>query len=250
VDQEGQSRWLQLAESIGQLGYDILDEGPKLTVTPKGFLEPRVLAIALMSRALSNFKGVIILLTNSLIVEARILVRCCFEDAFWLLGLRAEGDEFARKMLYADARSKKTRGELIFNNINVEISEETEKRLRAQMRRLNKQFPKARPLDPSKVALEGIFRDGYLIYSQLSADAAHPTLESLHRHIGRVEGSDERIIEVVPPDRPAEVVQTWGWACHAMLATCVVVNEIFGGTPAGHKLLGIAEQVATTLNNV
>ena len=42
-----------------------------------------MLAIMLMSRTLSNFMGVLALIENGLVVEARILVRCCFENAFW-----------------------------------------------------------------------------------------------------------------------------------------------------------------------
>jgi Family of unknown function (DUF5677) len=41
----------------------------------------------LMSRTLSNFRGVFTLIENGLVVEARILVRCCFENTFWMAGL-------------------------------------------------------------------------------------------------------------------------------------------------------------------
>jgi hypothetical protein len=72
------SGWIELAETLGQLGYDIIDAMP-ITHTAKGFLEPNVLSITLLSRGLSNFRGAIILLTNGLVVEARILVRACYE---------------------------------------------------------------------------------------------------------------------------------------------------------------------------
>jgi hypothetical protein len=244
MDQALQAQWFQLATSIGQLGYDIIRGGPKVTVTPKGDLEPTVLATVLMSRALSNFRGVITLLTQGLIVEARILVRCCFEDAFWVLGLREQGEEFAKRMLAADVKSKKARGELIFSSPSLKLSEKAEKRLRAEMRTLNKRHPKPQPLDPNKVilALEGVYREGYLVYSQLSSDAAHPTLESLRRHIGGVAASSERTLDVVPPLKPTEIGQTRGWACNAMLAMCVAVDEIFGGTAAGLKLQGTVDQ--------
>jgi hypothetical protein len=79
-------------------------------VTEKRFADPKVAAIMLMSRTLSNFRGVFV-----------------------------------------------------------------EKRLREQLREINRKWHHAKPLSPKDVALEGLLRDGYLIYSQLSADAAHPT---------------------------------------------------------------------------
>jgi len=234
------SHWIELAETLGQLGCDILD-GKSLTHTSKGFLEPKVLAIVLMSRALSNFKGAITLLTNNLIVEARVLVRCCYENAFWIVGLNTEGDKFAEKMLHADVRSKRTRAEFLFSREGVKLSADIEKKLRSQMRAMKKKYPKTRPLNPQEVALDGVLRDAYLVYSQLSADAAHPSLESLNRHIVRLP-NNERILDVVPALKELEVLQTWDFVCNAMLATCASVNEILGGTPAGQKLWGIADR--------
>jgi hypothetical protein len=49
-----------------------------------------------------------------LVVEARVLVRSCYENFFWIGGLIAEGDKFAKKMLHADVKSKQTRAEFIY----------------------------------------------------------------------------------------------------------------------------------------
>jgi Protein of unknown function (DUF2934)/Family of unknown function (DUF5677) len=234
-----QASWAELAEMLGQLGCDIL-EGSPVTHTAEGFLDPKILAILLMARTLSNFKGAITLLMHNLIVEARILVRSCQENAFWIVGLNTYGRDFANKMMSADIKSKQTRAELIFSGSDLKIPEETEKRLRIQMRKFKKKHPKPKPLNPQEVALDGVLRNGYLIYAQLSADAGHPSLESLSRHILRLP-DNERIVDVVPAPRGAEIIQTWDFACNAMLATCVGVNEILGGTSAGLRLRGIAD---------
>jgi len=65
---------------------------------------------------------------NDLIVEARILVRCCYENAFWIVGLNAEGDKFAEKMLQADVKSRQARVEFIFSGEGVELREDVKKR--------------------------------------------------------------------------------------------------------------------------
>lgn len=239
TDNQPHSEWIEFAETLGQLGYDIIG-GKPITHTAKGFLEPKVLSISLLSRALSNFRGVIILLTNGLMVEARILVRSCYENLFWIGGLIAEGDKFAQKMLHADVKSKQARVEFIFKQ-GIKLSEKVEKKLRAQMHDMKKKSPKPQPLNPQEVALGGVLRDGYLIYSQLSADAAHPSLESLNRHIIRMP-DDERIIDVVPVYKDVELTQTWEWACNAMLGICVGVNQMLEGTPAGLRLWEIADR--------
>jgi hypothetical protein len=64
-DKDLKSQWTQLADTIGQTCLDILGEKP-VTVTEKRFADPRVLAIMLASRALSNFRGVFTLIENNL----------------------------------------------------------------------------------------------------------------------------------------------------------------------------------------
>ena len=126
------SQWTALADTIGQLGLDILGGAP-VTVTEKQFAEPKVLAIMLMSRTLSNFRGVFTLIENNLLVEARILVRCCFENAFWIAGLHSQGDEFVKKMFQDEVRSKRVRGEFVLSK-KPQLSADVEKRLREQLR--------------------------------------------------------------------------------------------------------------------
>jgi hypothetical protein len=240
------AQWADLADTLGQTALDILAGAP-VTVTEKGFAEPKILAIMLMSRTLSNFRGVFTLIENGLVVEARILARCCFENAFWIAGLRAQGDKFVNRMLQDEMRSRRSRGELALSK-KAEILEHTEKRLRNQLRAINKKWPNAKSLNPKEVAFSGLLSHGYLIYSQLSADAAHPTLTSLHRHRGAYNSEGEAVIEVVPPLKDDEVTMTWDWACNAMIGACVGVNEILGGTLAGHKLGQIADSYQSLVN--
>ena len=54
-------------------------------------LHPRILALALLSRTLSNLKGVAILTERGLAVEARTLARCCYENLFMVGNACLEG---------------------------------------------------------------------------------------------------------------------------------------------------------------
>jgi len=239
MDDTLKAQWIKLADAIGQAGQDILAGAP-VTITEKRFADPKVLAIMLMSRSLSNFRGVFVLIEQGLIVEARVLVRCCFENGFWVAGLHAEGDKFVRKMLHDEARSRQARGELALSK-GAQLFEHVKNRLREQLRFIKKRWPDAKSLNPKGVAQSGPLADGYIIYTQLSADAAHPSVTSLNRHVGHSE-SGEAIIEVVPTPNDGEITMTWDWACNAMLGVCVGVNQILSGTAAGQQLNSLADR--------
>src|ERR1700730_18144981 len=154
MDETLKTQWTRLADDIGQIGYEILGGRP-VTITAKGFADPKVLAIMLMSRTLSNFRGVFALIESGLVVEARVLVRCCFENAFWIAGLHADGDRFARNMLRDEMRSRRARGEWVLST-TAEISEEVVERLRDQLRIIKEKWPDAKSLSPKDVALSGL----------------------------------------------------------------------------------------------
>ena len=78
--------------------------------TTKGTRDPKVIALALLSRSLGHFKAISHLLEIGLMVEARTLTRCIFENLFMQGGLAEQGDEFVRKMINDAAKSKQSRG--------------------------------------------------------------------------------------------------------------------------------------------
>jgi hypothetical protein len=233
-------QWTELADTIGQTCLDVLGGAPT-TLTEKRFADPKVLAIMLTSRSLAHFKGVFTLIEAGLVVEARILVRCCFENGFWMASLIERGDKFVKEMLQDEMRSRRVRGELVLSK-KPQLAEAVERRLREQLRLIKMHWEKAKSLSPKDVSLRSVLNDGYLIYLQLSADATHPTVTSLSRHIGRANKLGEELIEVAPPAKDSEVIQTWDWACNALLGIAVAINQLLGGTPAGQTLGAVADR--------
>jgi len=159
----------------------------------------------------------------------------------------AQGDEFVRQMRHDDVRSRRSRGELLLSRDNGKIPEEIEIRLRKQLRSMKQKWPQAKSLHPKDVAWSGLLRDGYHIYSQLSEDAAHPSLTALLRHFDsrtqrEENGKTVMGIDVEPTPKAEEVTTTWDWACNAVLHACAGVDEILGGTPAGRQLGEIADR--------
>jgi hypothetical protein len=225
-----------------QTAYAIFGEA-EAPITQKGASDPKVVAKMLLARTLSNFKGAVASTREGLVVEARILTRCCFENLLWVGGLATQGDEFVRAMFHDEARSRKVRGEFILREA-YELDQKVGQRLRAQLRDINKRSPKNKSLNPKGVAEDSVLRHAYLIYSQLSADAGHPTFSSLNRYIGKFEENGETVrgIDIAPPPKEQEILQTFDWACNAMVGVCIGVNQIVEGTPTGRTLLGIADE--------
>jgi hypothetical protein len=199
------AQWTQLADDIGQTALGILSA--PLTLTERRLRDPKALAVMLMARSLSHFRGVFTLIEAGLIVEARMLVRCCLENGFWVEQLLAEGDKFVRKMAADEARSRKVRGEAAMSRKDA-LTDEARDRLRAQLREINKDWPDAVSLNPKAVAMNGVLADGYLLYTQLSADSAHATLTSLARHVGHENG--ETIIPFARRRSPTKRLRTAG----------------------------------------
>jgi hypothetical protein len=234
--------WLEFAEKLRGIAYCILGEA-QIAETEKGATDPKVIAATLLIRTLSNFRGAIVLASEGRVVEVRVLARCCFENNFWIAELAARGDAFVREMHDDESKSRKARGEFILSE-GFRLDEQVEERLKAQLRTINKRSPQARFLNPKDVARAGPMAQGYIFYSQLSSDAAHPTMASLNRYIGRFEENGETVrgFDCDPPAKEAEIVQTVDWACLALIGACVGVNQILEGTPTGQELANIADE--------
>jgi hypothetical protein len=72
-----------------------------------GAADPKIVAVLLLIRTLSNFRGTLILLRTDRIVEARTLTRCCFENLFTIAALREDGQRFVLEMAEDHERAGK-----------------------------------------------------------------------------------------------------------------------------------------------
>jgi hypothetical protein len=232
-------KWIAFAGRLLTLCVDI-QRDPDVLVTEKGFAEPKILALALLSRTYLNLKGVIAVAQGGLVVEARTLARSCFENLFFVPSLIEKGDEFVTSMYDHDRRSFQAQGEFILESLDDldPFGAEMVNQLRARLRTMKQIRPNAKLLKVKEVASDTIIRRAYLFYSQLSADAAHPTIIALKRHMVQTVENGERVLglDIHPVERGAEVADTVNIACHAVLGVCVAVNQILGGTSANNLL--------------
>jgi Family of unknown function (DUF5677) len=236
-----------LCERMRQLAMEMMAQC-ELTVTEQGMTHPKILVLALLSRTLGNLKGVVLLTQQRLVVEARVLARCCYENMFMVGSLHTEGAEFSKRMIDDDRAGRKGRvrftfeTESIFQGLSAEMQEAVKESHRTLVT-----SPKVSFLKPKDVSDRSAFKETYLVYSQLSRDAAHPTLVALARHWGPVDAK-VAYFDVEPEGKEHELDETLHLACIALMGIMVVVNEMHGYTEAGKKLPELNHELVTLQN--
>lgn len=224
---------LPLCEGLGQVALQIAEQA-EVTITEHKLLDSKLLAVAILSRTLGNFKGAVRLVEQGLLVEARVLTRCCFENQLVLGGLYAKGVEFAQYIKADDVAGRKARLKFIADNEDIfhGLSQETRDEMtKAQESLAASKGSYMKFKDASAI---GPFGEIYLAYSQYSGDAAHPTFTALMRHWARE--CQTLTIDVVPTQNDDQLDETLHLACISLMGVAVAANEMFGFTTAGKQL--------------
>jgi len=107
--EQRKTAWHAHAQRLADTALEIIGQCDRLDTT-KGSRDPKVIALALLSRSLGHFKAVPRLLEMGQVVEARTLTRCIFENLFMQGALAERGDEFVQKMADDAAKSRQSRG--------------------------------------------------------------------------------------------------------------------------------------------
>jgi hypothetical protein len=188
-----------------------------------------VIAICLLTRTLSNFRGGIILLRARRLVEARIMARCCFENLFSAAALGQDGPGFISLLEADDGASRKARAQFLLEHAPLDVEERDNDPLRLFLRDLQTKRRKGRTLTPKEVATRGPLVKAYAYYAELSADAGHPTLASLlGRYVNKTKDDEEEIttLDIEPTINSEEARATLFYLCEALLGVCVWSNTI------------------------
>jgi hypothetical protein len=241
LDVTNTKAWLSLADRLYEKGKAIFDHSDRRE-SEVGTNDPQVVALTLLARTMGNFQALVLLLEHNHIVEARTLARCCWENFFWISALAKKGDKFIEEMILDDAASRKKRAKGLLEWTCEQDKElEFTPNLQSFYEDLKKEQPKAALITHKKTAEDGTIKHGYLVYAELSNDAAHPSTTSLSRHV--TSGGDEAgfTVHARPVNEPGEADDTLELACSALLGVCVAANEVVDGTEGGERLLALSE---------
>ena len=199
-----------------------------------------LLGFSLLARTSSNFNACKMLIRAALIVEARIMARSCIENGFYLVGLLKEGESFVQTMATAEVGSRAVRGQTLMERGPDGLEDDVRTDLARYLKEMRTAWPKARSIEPRKLAPKGPLKDAYVAYGQLSADAAHPSLSSLDRYVSRRGGVATLTFVSTPTNE--ELADTMTWACIGALAAFITGSELFRAAALNAELSVLAEE--------
>jgi Family of unknown function (DUF5677) len=207
-----------------------------------GVRDPKIIGLALLCRSISNCKGALAMARDNQAIEARALVRLCTENLFLVAELCESGSDFVVKMREDNAAHRISLGELGLKEPGVADAEEG-KIIRDLIKAHKAEFPKPRKLPISETA-KGLMERVYPSYKMLSHDSVHPSIDALRRHNRPIQEHNRWIMtmNLVAPFRPGERLDTLNKAAFALLAVCVGVNDLFGGTSQNDAVRALFEQ--------
>jgi len=150
-----------------------------------------------------------------MVIEARILTRCCYENLFMIVALTEQGNAFVKKMILDHKTRRRLHGEFL---MKYTVGENHD--LRAFLHTLEKS--KGQELNPRSVSKGSSLERGYAYYAELSADAAHPGLDALDRYLDYTTSH----VNANPSVDDKELRRTVNLACEAMFGMGVHVNAL------------------------
>lgn len=212
-------RWADFCDVLSLKGYEILGHPAVENVDGR----TQTLAFALLARSLSLMAGMQILLKGNRIVEARMLVRACLENEFFLGALKEDPEKFWKELQEDDVMHRQQRGQHYFGSAG-DADESVARRLREWLRTSKAEHPKPRAISPKAIAGDN---PTYIAYGQLSSDAGHASLTSLKRYVIRGEDSISRFTPHAPVTEE-EIVDTYRWVTLSLIRSLGTVNEILG----------------------
>jgi hypothetical protein len=232
---DDKAEYLALAEKLVQVADGIFREA-KVSEDEIHSSNPKMIGLTLLCRTVNNFAGARLLLENDFIVEARTLLRCCYENFFWLAGLSVKGAAFVNEMVSDHKATRHKRGRELLEWAKEQTEPVAfEEKLSEFMADATREKDKPSKISHFDAAKAGGIVEAYIIYRVLSTDAAHPSITSLDRHL-REEAEDVLTLLAEPPVIPEEVIETLEFCCSVLLGVCVAINSMLGGTEAGKPL--------------
>lgn len=236
--------WFALTDRLYAKGADLFN-GADPPLTEAGPRNPKIVALTLLARTLGNMKAAVLLLQGGLLIEARTIVRCVYENFFFSAALAKRGATFIEALERDDITNRKKRaaGLLDWSQRRGEkaIFHDT---LAAFRDSLIQEHGKTDTIILQQAAQSGDVGDAFAFYRELSSDAAHPSAASLSRHIsvGDAPKAAPFTLHAEALVAPGEEIETLELLCSAVLGVLVAVNEIVGGDARGERLGGLAAE--------
>lgn len=108
---------------------------------------PKVIALAILCRSITNFRASLILVQQQQVLEARALVRLMYENLLWLAALRERGAAFVQAMIDDEAFNRKALAKRTLKltaKQGADLSQPGASKLKSIIEDLEQKFPKTK----------------------------------------------------------------------------------------------------------
>jgi hypothetical protein len=244
---EEETKAFSYAERLLGVAIDVVGAA-QVDLTENWNREPKIIALTLLCRSISNFRAAMILVREDNVLEARILNRCIYENELWIAALRERGVDFIEDMRGDEAHARRSLAQLtleISGRHGADTANEGAMQLRGILNNLSEHFPKPKKLHADKTAKATVIELAYVDYARLSLDAVHCSMTALNRHVTveRIspEGT-EVTVNVEARIMPTERLSTILHLCRALTGAAITANELLGFTSMSGKLAAMVEE--------
>lgn len=196
----------------------------------------RLVALLLLARALSSFQGGVLMIERGMSIEALTLARSCLESSFFLAALVRNPAALIERMISSDAKQKRKTATWL-SSPAAALAELPPEQVQKLLGLLTQPAPSTPELTIQWAAREAEMLEIYeTIYRDFCDRAAHPSLNSLHRHVTK--DADDKIdgLRYGP-----EMTETRG----AILALITAIQPAIYGTT---KIFAIEDECSVELN--
>lgn len=167
--------WFSLLRDINQLLQKIVISG--FEKHHGKTMDVKVLTMFSAIRSLSNFQSAVINLERGMVVEARIMARCLYENSFCIGALIDNPDKFVPLLKHDNLAAKRGQAVALKNgsySLTANVEAAMDERISGE---------KGRHLNWKDIAEMSSLSNHYLMYKHLSDDAMHYSASSLKRYI-------------------------------------------------------------------
>jgi hypothetical protein len=102
---------IQYSEKLMSAAIDVVGAA-KVELTQDFARDPKIVALTILCRSISNFRAAMLLVQQRHIVEAKALGRCLYENLLWMGALRERGLDFVQEMLKDEGFNGQSLGKL------------------------------------------------------------------------------------------------------------------------------------------
>jgi hypothetical protein len=240
------SKAVDYAERLMNVAIDV-PAASKVELDTTWAKNPKVIALAILCRTISNFRASVLLAQQRQVMEARAIVRILYENMLWIGALRERGAAFVKDMIDDEMFNRQSLAQVtlwITGKHGGDMASPDVLKLRTIVTDIRRQFPGPKKLNAKSVASEGALELAYAMYCGLSLDAVHCSVMALGKHLEgeMIDGKRELTVSVEARTSEREQRSSILHACRALMGVAMGTNELLGFGPQSSALEALTSE--------